>query len=224
MIFSKKQYLVFIISSIVLIFLSYFYIDREISMYFIQNADTFKAFGKNVSKLGESHWYFAIAIFGAIYYTYVKKNEIYKQRFLFLLYINIFSGLISLITKPLFGRLRPWKLENGEDGFGFLIAQNPNFSFLENINYQITMILKDSTHYSSFPSGHTTTSMAIFTYMCILFPKYIYLWISITFVAVASRILANDHFISDLFAGSLVGVISTLYIYSKIKEKIAKNY
>lgn len=206
------------------IVLSYHYIDKDVSLYFIQNADTFKQFGKSVSTIGESHWYIGSAILGALYFTYIKKNSIYKQRFLFLLYINIFSGLISLISKMFFGRLRPWKLENGDTGYGFLIAQNPDFTLLENINYQIEMLMQNSTHYTSFPSGHTTTSMAVLTYMMILFPKYIYLWVSFTIVSLASRILANDHFVSDLIAGTLVGVISTLYIYSKMKEKIAKNY
>ncbi len=220
MIFSKTQYLFFILTMIVSIIFSYYYIDRDVSMYFIQHADTYKQIGKTVSTMGESHWYIATAIFGALYFTYVKKNAIYQQRFLFLLYINIFSGLVSLISKMLFGRLRPWKLENGENGFGFLIAQNPDFTLLENIKYQIDMTIQNSTHYTSFPSGHTTTSMALFTYMMIFFPRYIYLWLSITIVSLASRILANDHFISDLMAGTLVGVISTLYIYSKMKDKI----
>lgn len=204
----------------VAIFLSYHFIDRDISMYFIEHADTYKQFGKSMSTIGESHWYIGVAVFGALYYTLVKKNSVYKNRFLFLLYINIFSGLVSLIAKMLFGRLRPWKLENGENSYGFLITQNPDFSFLENINYQISMTIQNSTHYTSFPSGHTTTSMAVFTYMSILFPKYVYLWLSITLVSLMSRILANDHFVSDLMAGTLVGVLSTMYIYSKMKEKI----
>ena len=224
MILSTKQLFIFILSLVLLIFFCYFYVDKSVSLYFIEHADTYKLIGKKVSTLGESQWYIATAILGALFYKFVKPNEIYKQRFLFLLYINLFSGLISLISKMFFGRLRPWKLENGGDGYGFLIAQNEHFTFLENINYQITMIMKDSTHYTSFPSGHTTTSMALFTYMVILFPKQTYIWVTITFVAVASRILANDHFISDILAGTIVGVLSTLFIYSKIKEKIEKNY
>jgi len=222
MILSKKQLFIFILSFVLLIFFSYFYVDKSVSLYFIEHAETYKTIGKKMSILGESHWYIGTAILGALFYRYIRPNEIYKQRFLFLLYINIFSGLISLITKMFFGRLRPWKLENGGDGYGFLIAQNENFTFLQNINYQITMLMKDSTHYTSFPSGHTTTSMALFTYMVILFPKQTYIWASITFVAVFARILANDHFVSDVLAGTMVGVLSTLFIYSKIKEKIEK--
>ena len=220
MIFSKTQYFLFIILMSVAIFLSYHFIDRDVSTYFMERADVYKQFGKSMSTIGESHWYIGVAVFGALYYTLVKKNGVYKNRFLFLLYVNVFSGLVSLVLKMLFGRLRPWKLENGENDYGFLIAQNPDFSLLENINYQISMTLQNSTHYTSFPSGHTTTSMAVFTYMSILFPKYVYLWLSVTLVSLMSRILANDHFVSDLMAGTLVGVLSTMYVYSKMKDKI----
>jgi len=220
MIFSQKKYLIFLLTMLIAIFISYFFIDKAVSLYFIQNAETFKIFGKEVSVLGESHWYIGLGVLGALYFAFVKKNSLYMQRFLFLLYVNLFSGLISVILKPLFGRLRPWKLENGGDGFGFLFFQNPDFSFMQNLKYQVNMIVEHSTHYSSFPSGHTTTSMAVFTYLMILFPKYAYLWASFTFIAIISRIFANDHFVSDLFAGAIIGVSATLYIYSKMKEKI----
>ncbi len=224
MIFSKLQFTLFITITLALIVLSYLYIDKTVSLYFIEHADTYKAFGKMVSKLGESHWYIGIALLGIIYYKYIKTDELYKQRFLFLLYVNIFSGITSVILKMLIGRLRPWKLENGDDGFGFLIAQNPDFTLVQNINYQVNMLVQNSTHYSSFPSGHATTSLSVFTLMMLLFPKQYYLWIPITMLAVSARILANDHFISDILAGTLVGVLSTLFIYSKMKDKIEKVY
>ncbi|HIC13113.1 MAG TPA: phosphatase PAP2 family protein [Sulfurimonas sp.] len=224
MIFSKLQFTLFITLTLLLIVLSYFYIDKSVSLYFIEHADTYKAYGKEVSKLGESHWYIGIALIGIVYYKFIKTHKLYKQRFLFLLYANLFSGIISVVAKIIIGRFRPWKLENGEDGFGFLIGQNPDFSFLENLKYQVDMLVQNSTHYSSFPSGHTTTSLTVFTFMMILFPKQYYLWITITLLGVSARILANDHFVSDVLAGILLGIISTLFIYSKMKGKIEKNY
>ncbi|QSZ41677.1 phosphatase PAP2 family protein [Sulfurimonas aquatica] len=222
MIFSKKQLLIFTLIMSLLIVLSYFTLDRAVSLYFIENADTYKVFGKTVSTLGESHWYIGSAILGALYFGYVKKNSLYTQRFLFLLYANIFSGLVSLVSKMFFGRLRPWKLENGGDGFGFLISQNPDYTLMQNIKYQIDMLIENSTHYSSFPSGHTTTSITVFTVLMLLFPRYVYIWLPITLLGIVSRLLANDHFVSDLLAGTIVGLLSTLYIYSKMKSKVEK--
>ena len=217
MIFSKRTYFIFTFTMLLLIVTSYFTVDKIVSLYFIEHADIYKQFGKTASMLGESHWYIGIAILGAVYSTYIKKNELYQSRFLFLLYSNIFSGFISLVAKMVFGRLRPWKLENAGDSFGFLIAQNPEFTFLQNIEYHISMMIQNSTHYTSFPSGHATTSFAVFTFMSIIAPKYIYLWFSITLLGAGSRILANDHFISDVFAGALIGILSTLFICYKLK-------
>lgn len=224
MIFSRLQLTLFTLSMFILIVLSYFFIDKTVSLYFIEHADIYKTFGKEVSRLGESHWYIAIALIGIIYYKFIKTNELYKQRFMFLLYANLFSGIISVILKMLIGRLRPWKLENGKDEFGFLVSQNPDFTLYENIEYHVEMFVQNSTLYSSFPSGHTTTSLSVFTVMMILFPKQYYIWVSITLLGVSARILANDHFISDVLAGTLLGTLSTLFIYSKMKEKIEKVY
>ena len=217
MIFSKRTYFIFTFFMLFLIVLSYFTVDKSISLYFIKNASIYKEFGKTASMLGESHWYIGIALIGLIYSKFIKKNELYKNRFLFLLYANIFSGFISIVSKMFFGRLRPWKLENGEDSFGFLIAQNPEFTLFQNIEYHISMMIQNSTHYTSFPSGHATTSFAVFTFMSIIAPKYIYLWLSITLLGVGSRILANDHFLSDVFAGALVGTLATLFVCYKLK-------
>ncbi len=223
MIFSSREFILFTGTILLLMVFSYFYIDKNVSLYFIEHASTYKAFGKEASMLGESQWYIGVALLGILYYKFIKKNELYKQRFLFLLYANIFSGLISVVSKMFIGRLRPWKLENGGDAYGFLFTQNPDYTFMQNIHYQVTMLMQDSTHYTSLPSGHTTTSMAVFTYMMILFPKQYFIWIPITLLGVSARILANDHFLSDILAGTLVGVLSTLFIYSKMKEKIEKN-
>jgi len=220
MIFSKKEYFIYIFIMVLLIFISYFAIDKKVAMYFIGHADIYKHIGKIIGIFGQSQWYIGTAIVGALYYAFMKKNSVYLHRFLFLLYANIFSGLASLVFKIFFARMRPWKLENGGDGYGFLISQNPDFTFLQDIKYQFSMLIHSSTTNTSFPSGHTTTIFAMFTYMSILFPRYIYLWLGLASVEGFSRVLANDHFISDILAGILVGTISTMFVYSKVKEKI----
>ena len=221
MIFSKKQLILYILSLVTLIVTSYFFIDETIAKYFLANMKTYKALGDFISIFGESHWYFATAIIGFIIFKFVKKNKLFEERFLFLLYINIFSGVMSLVIKNIFGRIRPWG--NDGDASGFLLFQNFDMRFFEKMKYHFTTILDAPTTYTSFPSGHTTTVFAAFTYLVILFPKYFYLWLSIAILLVFGRILDNGHFLSDIFAGVLVGTLSTLFIYSKMKEKIEKN-
>lgn len=223
MIFSKWVYVFFVMSLVSLIFFSYFFVDKTVAKYFLANVPSYEHIGDVISIFGESHWYIAAGIIGFLFFKYTQKNELYKQRFLFLLYINLFSGLISLLLKWLFSRIRPWGLREGHDEYGFLLFQNFDMDFFEKMRYHFVTLFESPTTYSSFPSGHTTTVVAVMFYLYILFPRYLYLWITLTIVMASSRILANDHFVSDILAGVIVGTLSTLFLYSKMKDKLEKK-
>ena len=224
MIFSKKTYFIYITTLVSCIFIAYFNLDKEIARYFLAHKTTFEPIGDAISVLGESHWYIASGILGWAFFKYKKDNLLYANRFLFLLYSNLFSGIISLTLKHIFARIRPWGLRDGGDEFGFLLFQNFDMGLVEKMKFHMATLGDAPTTYTSFPSGHTTTVFAFFTYLSLLFPKYIYLWLVGAIILVGSRILANDHFISDIFAGIIVGTISTMFIYSKMKEKIGIIY
>ncbi|MBA3024878.1 MAG: phosphatase PAP2 family protein [Sulfurimonas sp.] len=223
MIFSKKYYTIFVLTLVAFILFSYFFIDKTVAKYFLSNIPTYEHIGDILSIAGESHWYIGAGIIGFVFFKYYKKNRLYEQRFLFLLYINLFSGLISLLLKWIFSRIRPWGLREGHDEYGFLLFQNFDMGFVEKMKYHFVTLFESPTTYSSFPSGHTTTIVAVVIYLYILFPRYLYLWVSLAFVMAFSRVLANDHFVSDIFAGVIVGVLSTLFLYSKMKDKLEKN-
>lgn len=223
MIFSKKTILFFVISIITLILISYFFFDKAIALYFIKNKDIYEHTGDILSIAGQSHWYIGTGVLGYLFFKYYKQNEFYKQRFLFLFYVNIFSGLISLISKFIFARIRPWGLRDGQDHFGFILFQNFDLGLWEKLKFHIHSIIVGSTANTSFPSGHTTTIFAMFTYLSLLFPKYIYAWLLLAIVFSSARILDSDHFLSDILGGILVGTLSSLYIYSKMRGKLEKN-
>lgn len=223
MIFSKKAYMLYIFSLITAIFVSYFYLDRTISLYFLKNKETYEGLGDFISIFGESHWYIGTAVIGFVVFKYFKQNELLKNRFLFLLYANLFSGFISIALKFLFGRIRPWGLRNNGDEFGFLLFQNFDMSLIEKFKYHFATITDAPTTYTSFPSGHTTTVFAAFTYLSILFPKYTYLWLCFAIIFASARLLDGDHFVSDILGGILIGTLSTIFIYSKMRRKIEKN-
>lgn len=218
--FSKKQYTIYILTLISMIFISYFFIDKSVARYFLEHTNTYEHIGDIISIFGESHWYIAIAIFGYLFFKFLKNNTVYANRFLFLLYINLFSGIISLLLKQLFGRIRPWGLKNNADEYGFLAFQNFDMGFIEKMKYHFLTLADAPTTYTSFPSGHTTTVFAFFTYLSIFFPKYISIWFFGAIILASSRLLANDHFVSDIFAGILVGTLSSMFIYSKMKGKL----
>jgi len=223
MIFSKNRIIIFLLFMSMLIILSYNYLDKEMALYFIAHKESYKPIGKFLSIFGESQWYIGAGLLGFLYFKYIKENALYKNRFLFLFYTNIFSGLLSILLKWIFGRIRPKGLYNGHDEFGFLLFQNFDMGFVEKMKYQFTTMLHHTSTYSSFPSGHTVTVAATFTTLYIFFPRYLYVWLSLALIFASGRILAADHFVADVLAGFVVGILSTLYLYQKMKSKIEKQ-
>jgi membrane-associated phospholipid phosphatase len=217
---SKLQHTVLFLFVLAFIVLSYNYIDRPLALYFLNRAETYNDIGKLISKAGESQWYIAIGLFGFLFYKFKKENLLYAQRYLFLLYVNLFSGAISLLLKWFFGRARPWGIDNGGDNYGFLLFKHLDMGFFQHISYQITQLADSPGLLASFPSGHTITIVAIATYMSIFFKKYTLIWFSIALLIASSRILAGDHYLSDIVAGTYIGIFSTLFLYSKMKSRL----
>ena len=205
---------------VVAIFLSYHFLDRLVLDYFLAHQDEYKELGKMLSLLGESHWYIGSGILGALFFGLVRKNSLLKLRFLFLLYANLFAGALSILLKISFGRLRPWEYEKDATQFGFLLFQNADATLFDRVSFWASSILERYPYVTSFPSGHTTTSVAVCTYFILLFPRYMPIWILITLLSISGRILANDHYVSDVLAGIIVGTLSTLYLYTKMKHKL----
>lgn len=220
---SKKTTFLYALTLISAIVFSYLYLDKDIAGYFLAHTDTYEPIGDFLSLFGESHWYIGTGVLGFIFFKYIQVNELYKNKFLFLFYINIFSGLMSLGSKFIFGRIRPWGLQNGGDEFGFLLFDNFDMGLLEKFKYQLNILLEGEPTYLSFPSGHATTIFAMYMYLSILFPKLFNLWLALSIIFASARILDNDHFLSDILGGALVGTLSTLYIYSKMRKKIEKD-
>lgn len=105
-----------------------------------------------------------------------------------------FSGIVVVLLKRLFGRARPMYLED-----------------LGVLHFQPFEWLDWSFH--SFPSGHATTIVA-FAFVLRTFTNRRYHGAIITFgVAVGlSRVVVGDHFLSDVIAGSFVGLFSALLV------------
>ncbi len=78
----------------------------------------------------------------------------------------------------------------------------------------------DIHSYNSFPSGHTATAFAVYFLLAILIDKkgwsifLFFLSITIGF----SRVYLMQHFIIDVYAGSIAGCLATLLAYFTIKK------
>lgn len=134
----------------------------------------------------------------------------FRYRFALLIaFSNIFSALITQLLKhTLFSEVvRPKKFFEGLQDLN-LVAGHENYL------------------YNSFPSGHSTSAFATFFCMALILEnKFLkFLMFVIALIVGFSRVYLSQHFLNDVVAGSLVGVITSLVIYQFIflSEK-AKN-
>ena len=78
---------------------------------------------------------------------------------------------------------------------------------------------------NSFPSGHTMSAFALCFFVSILFKKK---WFStiMFFVALAvgiSRMYLMQHFLLDVFAGSILGVLIVSFLFPLLSKNILNN-
>ncbi|MBI3510671.1 MAG: phosphatase PAP2 family protein [Bacteroidetes bacterium] len=70
--------------------------------------------------------------------------------------------------------------------------------------------------FETFPSGHTTLAFAFFICLCIgtdkLWMKFLFFFLAL--LAGYSRIYLSQHFLEDVYAGSLIGTLSSVTVLS----------
>ena len=165
-----------------------FYFDNTIRILF---ADIHTGFTEELFALGR--WYGngqATAILFLILYTFgiAVKNPKLKDTGLLIGISYICSGLITLLTKCVFGRWRPY-------------TEHGSFSF---DGWHLT-----GNDYYSFFSGHSQTAFAI---SVILAARTDNIYLKIFYYALAvntalSRIFHDQHWLSDVVAGAIVAIV-----------------
>ncbi len=154
-------------------------------------ADVFFAYG---TKLGEEVAYAGLVI---VFLVFDWKKA------LLLPILGVFITFVSYFTKALFAQDRPATYFKKLD-----LLQD--ISFIEGIDMH--------TGASSFPSGHTMSAFALYTLVALLSPKK--WWIQIGLFGLAllvglSRIYLVQHFLRDVYAGSIMGVgIGVLFYFA----------
>ncbi len=131
-----------------------------------------------------------------------------KYRFvLILLLSNLFSLILTFVlkTQVFDSALRPKK-------------------YFENI-YELRLVpgVENYLH-NSMPSGHTATAFCVFTGFALMSKNKVigFLFLVIAALIGFSRIYLSQHFLDDVFIGSLIGAffaLITFYLFEKIKSK-----
>ena len=73
----------------------------------------------------------------------------------------------------------------------------------------------DNYLYNSFPSGHSTCAFALYFALSLILDNKIIksICFTIALLVAYSRVYLSQHFFEDVYAGSLIGVVTTIIIF-----------
>jgi len=150
-------------------------------------------FFKSITFLGDWPAYiFALAFL----FSKLKFRAIYV-----VLLVSILVPITSYITKVYFKHPRPIHF----------FQDKPLFEDLQKVDGVVL-----HAGFSSFPSGHTMSAFAVFSLLAFFASnskRQIFLFFSLALLVAASRVYLIQHFVEDVWMGSLVGVMLAYFIF-----------
>jgi membrane-associated phospholipid phosphatase len=182
----------------------FLFVDRPLSEHLravdVDYPDVVNFF-RLITDFGKSKWYLWPSAIGVILCAGLMRMKFISMKgrvdlarignaLMFIFTGVALSGIITDIIKPLLCRARPVLLQR-EQIYGF----HP---------------FTHGSMWESMPSGHATTVFALMTVLTILMPRGRWLWLFLTVLLGFSRFLVNAHYLSDIFAGAAVGVLTVL--------------
>ncbi len=194
--YAKTIWAILIIS----LFVCYFLVDKPLTLYFSQRPPIWKQTGSALSGFFDP--LFVVCAIPLLFF--VSKHLRWSLAISSLLKLLIFALPLSLaivhVLKSGLARYRPKKLFT-QELYGFYL--HSPFS-----------------HDCSFPSGHACIIGALVGALGCSFPKYTWHLLALGIVLSMSRVLALDHYLSDILAGVTIGAMTSqaLFIFMKNHE------
>jgi undecaprenyl-diphosphatase len=190
---------------IVVIVATYFILDPLYMDWFkVNDTDNPDSIFSKTTDLAQVHWFLVPTGLSLILISIwklkpVDKSDLLKwhHRFMgvyFIFTAIVFSGLLTLLFKNVFGRVRP----NYYDGTNLWqsVPFGGEYAFL------------------SFPSGHATTAGAVAMIVLLFAPRFGLFGILFALWIAVSRLFVGAHYPSDVVAGLMVGAVFT-WIYAR---------
>jgi membrane-associated phospholipid phosphatase len=156
--------------------------------------------------------------------------------YFFILYTNIGDGLFSIgIAVILFSYKR--FLVAAEIVIAFLLSgavvqllkyffpmPRPSV-YLKDAHYNYFIEHVTLTGHASFPSGHSASAFALATILSLFDKnkKRTYGYLALATLVAYSRIYLGQHFLEDVFCGSIAGMISGLVVYFAGEKNLTRN-
>jgi membrane-associated phospholipid phosphatase len=178
---------------VLLCMLSYAFADIRAAVWFHQLKNTeYYNFFNVITLFGEPQWYLVAGLF--LFIVYHNKRPFRASRGLFLFSSVALSGITADIIKFIAGRTRPsLYFSSGLYLFDF-------FHF--------------ETEWTSFPSGHSATALSAAIALATLYPRWRFILIFAGIMIAFSRLVLARHYISDVIAGSFLGIVSVVLLYN----------
>lgn len=179
----KKPWMILLIIGFV--FLSIMEFDRSIALYFhAVNFGFFLPIIQGVTLIGSNVFYLVFLLILALYFYFVSHQKTLAFKTFFLWVCVAIPSMICTVLKVTLGRARPDMLFE-EHLYGF-------YGFSTKHGFW------------SMPSGHTTTALGLALGLCIIAPKYRFIFLTIALFGALTRVLLTDHYLSDVLVASLI--------------------
>jgi membrane-associated phospholipid phosphatase len=172
-------------------------LDMPLAEWMRSLPDGWHRAGKLFSDWGKGELYVVpVGVAAALFFWFVRRNRIRFHLALFSVAAVTGAGLLNSGLKFVFGRARPPRVW-------------PDAAY----DYGFHWFHGAKAAWQSFPSGHTISAAAAATALWFILPRWLRPF-CVFYVAamMASRMLANAHFLSDVVAAASLGVAFTLAI------------
>ena len=202
--------------ALLLAIFSMLFLDQPIALYFIkpENKETWYLPARELTDQGLSGRYFALSILVWLFCRFVvpriaslkskfKRADYFRRWGLNFLLALLVSGALIHLVKILVGRQRPHVTET----FDPLVFKPFNIHW----------------YWQSFASGHSQVMFTVATLMIAAFPRGRWAWILYATLVCLTRVIVEDHFLSDTIFGACVGYVGALLAMRFMKVKTSNG-